>query len=108
MLPKVAPQLGEPIPNRVYIELLPVILKCPTPELLVHLVVEDKVMADVIPTQPKGKQKENPIIVPTPPHTPEAAPHKLKTDQVLPPRKAPQFKVIDPKTPNEKLGNQPL
>ncbi len=79
-LPKTALQLGEPIPNRAYIELPLAILKHPTPELLVHPVVEDKVMADVVPTQPKGKQKENPTIVPTSPHTPEAAPCKLKTD----------------------------
>ncbi len=89
MLPKAAPQLGEPIPNRAYVELPPVILKCPTPESLVHLEVEDKVMADIVPTQQKGKQKEFPITVPTLPHTPETVPNKTKPDQVLPSRKTP-------------------
>src|SRR5258706_11499432 len=69
------------------------------------VVVEDKVMADVIPTQPKGKQKENPIIVPTLPHAPETVPNKTKSDQVLPSRKAPLFEVIDPKKAIEKPRN---
>ncbi len=54
-----------------------------------HPVVGDKVMADIVPTQPKGKQKENPTVVPTPPHTPETVLNKMKSDQVLPSRKAP-------------------
>ena len=73
----------------MYVKLPLVILKHPTPEPLVHLEVEDKVMADIIPTQPKGKQKEIPIVVPTPPHTPETVPNKTKPDRVLPSRKAP-------------------
>ena|SRR5258708_3894043 len=88
-LPKTALQLGEPIPNRAYVKLLLAILKHTTPEPVVHPVVEDKVMADVVPTQQKGKQKENPTIVPTSPLAPEAALCKPKLDRVLPPRKAP-------------------
>jgi len=71
----------------------------------VHPEVEDKVMADIIPTQPKGKQKEIHIIVPTPPHTLETVPNKTKPDRVLPSRKAPQFEVIDPKKAIEKPRN---
>src|SRR5258708_284885 len=105
MLPKAAPQLGEPIPNRAYVELPPVILKCPTPESLVHLEVEDKVMADIVPTQQKGKQKELPIAVPTLPHAPETVLNKTKPDRVLPSRETPQFEVIDLKKAIEKPRN---
>ncbi len=66
-----------------------------------HLEVEDKVMADIVPAQQKGKQKEFPIVVPTPPHAPETVPNKTKPDQVLPSRKAPRFEVVDPKKANE-------
>jgi len=106
MLPKAALQLGEPIPNRAYVELPPTILKRPTPELLMHPVVEDKKMEDIIPSQSKGKQKETPAAIPTTSHVPEAMPNKLKADQVLPPKKAPRFEVIDPKLINEKSRNQ--
>ncbi len=105
MLPKAALRLGEPMPNKAYVELPPVILKQSAKELPTNPEVEDKVMADVVPTQPKQKQKQNPIIVPTPPHTPETVPNKTKTDRVLPSRKAPRFEVIDPKKANEKPRN---
>ena len=64
-LPKAALQLGEPIPNRAYVELPPTILKHPTPEPSMCPVVEDKKMEDIIPSQSKGKQKETPVVVPT-------------------------------------------
>ena len=95
------------MPNKAYVELPPVILKQSAKELLMNPEVEDKVMADVIPTQPKEKQKENPIVVPTLPHAPETVPNKMKPDRVLPSRKAPQFEVIDPKKANEKPRNPP-
>ncbi len=105
-LPKAAPQLGEPVPNRAYVELPPTILKHPTPEPSMRLVVEEKKMEDVIPSQSKGKQKETPAVVPTTSQVPEVMPNKLKANRVLPPKKAPQFKVIDPKLINEKSRNQ--
>src|SRR5258705_7141525 len=108
MLPKAPPQLGEPIPNKAYVELLPVILKCPVSEKPVQPVPEDKVMEDVTPSEPKEKQKEVPAVVPTLSHSPEVMLNKSKTDWVVPPRKEPQFEVAKLKVTNEKPKYQPL
>ena len=45
-----------------------------------RLVVEEKKMEDVIPSQSKGKQKETPAVVPTTSRVPEAMPNKLKAN----------------------------
>ncbi len=71
-------------------------------------VPEDKEMEDVTPSEPKGKQKEVPAVVPTPSHSPEVAPNKPKTDRVVPLRKEPWFEVTEPKATNEKPKYQPL
>src|SRR6266436_1946136 len=96
------------VPNKVYVELLPVILKCPVSGKPVQLVPEDKEMEDVTPSEPKGKQKEVPAVVPTPSHSPEVMPNKPKTDWVVPLRKEPQFEVTKLKVTNEKPKYQPL
>ena len=73
-----------------------------------QLAPEDKAMGDVTPSEPKGKQKEVPAVVPTPSCSPEVAPYKPKTDWVVPLRKEPQFEVAKLKVTNEKLKYQPL
>src|SRR5258705_8190280 len=107
-LPKSRPRLGEPIPNKAYVKLPPVILKCPVSGKLVQPVPEDKEMEDVTPSEPKGKQKEVPAVVPTPSHSPEVVPNKPKTDRVVPPRKELWFEVTEPKVTNKKPKYQPL
>src|SRR5258708_10169606 len=107
-LPKAPPRLGEPIPNKAYVKLPPVILKCPISGKPVQPVPEDKEMEDVTPSEPKGKQKEVPAVVPTLSCSPEVAPNKPKTDRVVPLRKELQFEVAKPKATNEKPKYQPL
>ncbi len=65
-------------------------------------------MEDITPSEPKGKKKEVPAVVPTPSHSSEVAPYKPKTDWVVPPRKEPQFEVTELKATNEKPKYQPL
>ncbi len=65
-------------------------------------------MGDVTPSEPKGKQKEVPAVVPTLSHSPEVVPYKPKTDQVVPLRKEPWFEVAEPKATKEKPKYQPL
>ena len=65
-------------------------------------------MEDITPSEPKGKQKEVPAVVPTLSHSPEVVPYKPKTDWVVPLRKEPWFEVTKLKTTNEKLKYQPL
>ncbi len=65
-------------------------------------------MGDVTPSEPKGKQKEVPAVVPTLSCSPEVMLNKSKTDQVVPLRKEPQFEVTEPKATNEKPKYQPL
>src|SRR5258708_3792814 len=96
------------MPNRAYVELLPTILKCSTPEQPVHSMTEDEEMKDdVIPSLSKGKSKENPVVIPTSSHVPDVIPDKPKTDRVSAPKEAPRFEVVDPKTSNEKQRSQP-
>ncbi len=85
-LPELPPQPRDPMPNRAYVELPPIILKWPTPE------------------QPK----ENPVVIPTSSHIPDVVPDKSKADRVLAPKKAPRFEVVDLKETVEKLRNQTL
>src|SRR5258705_2166119 len=107
-LPKSRPRLGEPIPNKAYVKLPPVILKHPISGKLVQPVPEDKEMEDITPSEPKGKQKEVPAVVPTPSRSPEVALNKPKTDWVVPPRKELRFEVTKLKATNEKLKYHPL
>src|SRR5260221_14516573 len=65
-------------------------------------------MEDVTPSEPKGKQKEVPAVVPTPSRSPEVAPNKPKTDQVVPLRKELWFEVAKLKVTNKKPKYQPL
>ncbi len=65
-------------------------------------------MEDVTPSEPKGKQKEVPAVVPTPSCSPEVMLNKSKTDQVVPPRKEPWFEVTELKVTNKKPKYQPL
>jgi len=83
-------------------------VKCPVSGKPVQLVPEDKEMEDITPSEPKGKQKEVPAVVPTLSHSPEVALNKPKTDWVVPLRKELQFEVAKPKATNEKLKYQPL
>src|SRR5258708_25898307 len=65
-------------------------------------------MEDITPSEPKGKQKEVPAVVPTPSCSPEVAPNKPKTDWVVPQKKELWFEVTKLKVTNEKLKYQPL
>src|SRR5258708_7546624 len=65
-------------------------------------------MEDVTPSEPKGKQKEVPAVVPTLSHSPEVMLNKPKTDRVVPLRKEPRFEVTEPKATNKKPKYQPL
>ena len=57
-----------PPANKAYVELPPMILKRTPPVKVVQLSGDDQEMVDgSIPTIPKGKQREQPVIVPTPP-----------------------------------------
>src|SRR5258708_11214385 len=67
MLPQSALHLKDPLPNRAYVELPPMILKHAPPMKVPYSPIEDQEMNDdTIPVPLKGKQRELPVIDPTP------------------------------------------
>src|SRR5258708_27953390 len=92
------------MPNRAYVELPPTILKRSAPDQVMRTMTEDEEMTYVVPSQSKGKSKENPAVIPTSSRVPEVVPDKPR---VSAPKEAPRFEVFDPKTSNEKQRSQP-
>ena len=95
----------DPQPNRAYIKLPPTILKRVPPAQALYLLVEDQEMIDdAIPVPVKGKQRELPVVAPTPHRESEVTPPKPRIrTSVL--KETPKFKVANLKFSNEKMKN---
>ena len=94
-----------PPPNKAYVELPPTILKRTPPAKVVQPSGDDQEMVDgSIPTIPKGKQWEQPVIVPTLPREPVVLPQESKEHASVP-KETPRFKVVNPKSSNNKSKN---
>src|SRR5258708_3181687 len=95
----------DPQPNRAYIELPPMILKRVPPTQAPYLPVEDQEMIDdAIPVPVKGKQRELPVVAPTPHRESEVTPPKPRIHtSVL--KETPKFEVANLKFSNEKMKN---
>src|SRR5258708_28964115 len=106
-IPEAPPCPRDPQPNRAYVELPPTILKCAPPTQVLHLPGGDHEMKDSpVPVISKGKQREQPVVVPFPLPAPEVMSQKSK-ERILAPKDLPRFEVPDPKSSNDKMQNQP-
>src|SRR5258708_8846120 len=62
-------------------------------------------VVDPMPAMMKGKQREQPVVAPTPLTEPEAVLQKSK-ECVSALKETPRFEVVNPKSSNEKMRNQ--
>ncbi len=102
-LPENASHPKDPQPNWAYVKLPPTILKHPLPAKVPYSPVEDQEMIDnTMPAPSKGKQKELPVVDPTPFQEPEVTPPKPRIC-ALASKEMPKFEVVNPKFSNEKM-----
>ena len=67
-VPDTTSRARDPPPNRAYVELPPTILKRTPPAQVVQPLGGDQEIIDgSVPVTTKGKQQEQPVVVPTPP-----------------------------------------